>query len=94
MNFPVDHHLSVLRSNQEQLRKYFPVEMPVGAPRLDMDSRQGNTKRQFKHAHQMCVLAVQEFKMASVMRTLLMIDSFLALYDAKCGMGLHGIANR
>lgn len=84
----------------KKLRKIFedgisvfqsPVDIPMAVLKLDLESRSGDPSREFKHIHQNCLFTSMDFEIASKIRTLLLIEGYLALYDKKSGLPLYAI---
>ncbi|MFC1578977.1 SEC-C metal-binding domain-containing protein [Pseudomonadota bacterium] len=86
--------IDAIRAHLKGLKKYFesPVNCPVTGHELDLESRAGDKIRQFKHIHQYCSVAQFDLHTALYMRMLLTLESYLTLYDGRCGLHLYAIA--
>lgn len=90
----MEQQIKLLRQLLESGAKNFkePIDIPSVAQKLDLESRRGDTKRQFKHIHQGCGMLSWDFTIACQMRVLLLIEGYLALHDAKAGLPLYSLA--
>lgn len=86
--------VDAIRAHKKGLEKYFesPIDCPAPSLQLDLESRAGDKIRQFKHLHQMCSIAQLDLHSALCMRMLLTLESYLTLYDGRCGLHLYAIA--
>lgn len=82
--------LRILRNNCAE-HFAIPIDIPVVAQKLDLESRKGDQRRQFKHIHQGCRMLAWDFEVACQMRTLLLLDGYLALHDAKAGLPIYAV---
>lgn len=85
--------IAILRNLRNTGAEYFakPVDVPAVAQKLDLESRKGDPRRQFKHIHQGCQMLAWDFETVCKMRTLLLLDGYLALHDAKAGLPIYAV---
>jgi hypothetical protein len=68
------------------------VTLPEPAVVLDLSSRQGDAVRSVKHLHQMCLLHTMQYRTATRMKIVHLIDAFEVLARAGNGLALYSIA--
>ena len=90
-NNQIKTHIQTIHDRQQKLAADFrnAIDVPASLTRLDLESRKDDKTRQFMHIHQNCWNIVWDLQVSCMMRTLLTLDSYLALYNAKVGLALY-----
>lgn len=68
------------------------VNIPELEIKLDVESRQGNPKRIFKHIQQMCNIHVTALTMTNLIKLLYLIDGYITMILAKNPAGIFSMS--
>ncbi len=65
------------------------IQWPDPKPRLDLESRRDSKQRQFKHIHLMCQLHGENFRSASVVKHMYLLEGYLNMASVENPFGVY-----
>lgn len=84
------HIDDLILSGRQFLRT--PLELPEPSARLEIESRQHNETRLFKHLHQGCMLHAEAFRRTNQIKLVYVLEAYATMTKKKNPLGIYAMA--